>query len=277
MSNITPKGEYKNFGFDPSKVIIKKEAWKFGSNIPLIVQKEDGQYDDYLPAYEAQADKYETYGCTVWGGQNQAEGTIKFLFGFEPNYYEGYNYNLANITPPGADPDVVYETFRKQGFIDQRPMPSTLEEFCKPRPVTDDLLVEGEFWLDEFEFNHEWIIPSNPNKMKELIVATLPYSIVGLSVTSWFKDTDGLYVDMGMPNSHWCICYGYRKTEDGKIILKIFDSYDHSKKELHPDHFVAFAKRIQIKKKTKPTYDTTSIGSVLLKWLSQLFAKLKFV
>lgn len=246
-------GELKQFGFDPSKVVIKPEAWKFGSNIPLTPINRTGQYDESLPIYEPQAEKYETWGCTVWGSQNQTEITIKVIFGFEPNYYEGYNYNLAAIMPPGSNPDDVYESIRKYGLIKQRPMPDTYEEFCKPRPVTQEMIDEGKKWLEEYDFYHEWIIPSNPAKMKELIVAVLPYSVVGLSVTAWFKDKDGLYVDNGQPNTHWCVCYGYRYDEQGRIILKIFDSYDHSKKELHPDHNVMFAKRIHIAKKTQQT------------------------
>lgn len=245
------KGELKQFGFDSSKVIIKPEAWKFGSNIQLKVINRTGQYDDSLPVYEPQAEKYETWGCPVWGGQNQLEIMIKFLYGFEPNYYEGYNYNIVGINPPGGNPDDFCESVRKYGLIPQRPMPDTYEEFCKPRPVPLEMLQEGQLWLLDYEYSHEWIIPSNPDKMKELIVSVLPYSVVALSVTAWFQDENGLYVDNGQPNSHWCVCYGYRYDEQGRIILKIFDSYDHSKKELHPDHKVSFAKRIHIEKKTQ--------------------------
>jgi hypothetical protein len=242
-------GKLKQYGFDPSKVVIKPEAWKFGSNIPLDVLVHDGQWDDYLPTYEAQADVYETWGCTVWGGQNQIEILMNFLFGIEPNYYEGYNYNIAEITPPGGDPDTVCQSFKNYGLIPTMPMPMRYEDFCKPRPMSEGLLLKGKEWLDQYTYRHEWVIPSNPTKMKELIVSTLQYSPVGLSVTAWFKDSKGLYVDMDMPNTHWCVCYGYRYDEQGRVILKIFDSYDQSTKELHPDHFVSFAKRIWIDKK----------------------------
>lgn len=261
------KGELKQFGFDPSKVTIKPESWKFGSNIPLVVLNEDGQWDGYLPVYEPQAEKYETFGCTVWGGQNQIEGMMKFLFGFEPNYYEGYNYNLVELVPPGSDPDTVYQSFKNKGLIAQRSFPDTLEEFCKPRPMTQNYIEEGKKWLDQYSYYHEWIIPSNPLKMKELIVSTLPYSIVALSVTAWFQDENGLYVDNGMPNTHWCVCYGYRKDEQDRVILKIFDSYDHSTKELHPDHFVSFAKRIHIDKRMTGSTIKLTLWQRFLNWL----------
>lgn len=257
----------KNYGFNPNKVVIKPTAWKFGSNIPLKVIRPDGQWDDALPAYECQADRYETNGCVVYGGQNQIETLEKALTGVEPNYYEGYNYNLAEVTPPGSDPDVVYDTFRKQGLIPQRPMPDTLEEFMKPRPMTQNFISEGLKWLETHDFTHEWIIPSNPLKMKELIVSSLVYGPVALAVTAWIQDENGLYIDMGQPNTHWCLCYGYRTDENGRYILKIFDSYDHSKKELHPDHFISFAKRIHIDIKKPSGTIKLTLWKRFLNWL----------
>ena len=239
----------KNYGLDISKIQIKPEDYKFGSNIPLDVLKHDGQWDDYLPTYEPQAENYETWGCTVWGTQNQIECLMKFAYGIEPNYDERYNYNLVELTEPGGDPQNVYQSIRDNGLVEGMfPPTSTYEEFSKPRPMDELSLIVGKKWLKEYELTHEWITPSNPEKMKELIVSALMYSPVALSVTAWTQDENGLYIDRGFQNNHWTLCYGYRDTPEG-VVLKIFDSYDHSKKELHPNHFVYFAKRIAIKKK----------------------------
>lgn len=240
----------KNYGLDIDKIVIRKEDWRFGANLPLKKISADGQYDTSLPEYEAQADKYETWGCTVWGLQNHVELALKFLFNIDANYIERYNYNLSEVSAPGCDPNIVYEDARKHGFLDVglSPLPDTYEEFCTPRPMTESFKKRGELWKTKYEFYHEWIIPLKPEKMKEAIVSSLFYSPgVTLSVTAWSKDSDGLYIDGGLQNNHWCLCYGYRNTPEG-IVLKIFDTYDHSKKEIHPNHTVSFAKRIHIEK-----------------------------
>ncbi len=239
----------KNYGFDPKLLKIKPEDYKYGSSIPLKVLKHDGQLEDYLPEYEAQADKYETSGCTVYGGQNQLEGQLKLQFDVHFNAAERFNYNIVGIEHPGANPHDVYESFRRDGIIPQEdlPIPETYEEFKSPRPMSEELLKKGKKWLETYTLVHEWIIPSHPMKMKELIKSALSYGFVGLSVTAWYQDEDGYYVDRGQQNNHWCVCYGWREAPEG-LVLKIFDSYDHSKKELHPDHFVMAAKRIYIEK-----------------------------
>ena len=244
-----------NYGFDPTKVVIKPEDWKFGSNIPLTVLNEEGQWGRWLPKYEPQAEKYETWGCTIWGLQNQVEILMKFLYGFEPNFSERFNYNIVGIEEGGANPNDGYQSAKNDGLIDQHflPVPETFIEFKAPRPMTAEFINEGKKF--KYLVNHEWVVPSNPAKMKELIKETLRYCPVALSVTAWKLDpVTGLYINNEQLNNHWCVAFGWRESELG-LILKVFDSYDHSIKELHPEHFVAFAKRISISRKlieTKP-------------------------
>ena len=94
MSKI--KGNLLQYGFNPSKIDIKEEEFKLGALPPLFINK-SGKYDAFLPLYEPQADKYETWGCTVWGSQNMVEIYFKKVFGFEPNYNEIFNYVLAGV------------------------------------------------------------------------------------------------------------------------------------------------------------------------------------
>lgn len=234
-------------------LIIKDKRptdYKFGSNLPLKEINETGQWDEWLPEYEPQADRYETWGCTVWGTQNQIETMIKFLYGKEFNFLEWYNYNLVGIVEPGGDPNLVYDSIREFGLIETgkiKVKDDTYTDFCTPRPMTEEIKAIGKKWLDTYELGHEWIESFNPDSIKDLIKHALHYSPVALSVTAWHEE-NGLYVDRGMMNNHWCVCYGYRDTPEG-VVLKIFDSYDHSIKELHPNHRVMIAKRITIKKK----------------------------
>ena len=235
--------ELKKYGFDPDKIEIKDEEYKLGALMPVVIN-ETGQYDKFLPLYEPQADKYETWGCTIWGSQNMVEIYFKTLFKFEPNYNEIFNYVLAGVNENGGSPHNALESFRHDGLIDHKliPFPDTFQEF-KTTPITEMLKAKGKEWLAQYELKQEWIIKPT----KEDIKNNLKFSPIGIGVTAWFEE-NGLYVDNGLPNTHWCVAYGYKETSQG-IVLKIFDSYDHSIKLLHPNHNISVAKKILIKKK----------------------------
>jgi len=261
MKYDAPKHEIRDYGFDPSKVEIKSDNYLLGT-LPFKVIKEDGNFTNYLPKYEPQAENYETYGCTVWGGQNQIETLHKFLFKVEPNYNEIFNYILGKISPPGANPHDIYETFRKQGLIDQAliPMPPTYEEF-RNTPITLELIEEGKKWLTQYDFKHEWITDTS----KENLIYLLKGGPISLGVTAWYEK-DGVYIDRGLRNTHWCEGFAPAMYKD-RPTVDIFDTYDHSIKRLHPDHNISVAKRITLEKK-EPMVEAYKKGEYW--WLSIL-------
>ena len=241
-------GALVNHGFNEEDVVIEQEAYILGSTskLPNIVYREDSQWPEV--AYEPQASKYETSGCTVWGSETQIEMFTKAVYGVEPNYDERFTYLNANVTLRGANPQDVYESIRHDGLIDNEPLPETYDEFSDRAYLTPQRIKSGQEWKDKkFELYHHWL----DNTSKETIVEELKYSPIGLSVTAWYQDEEGLYESRGQMNTHWCVCFGYLKEWKGKpgIYLKIFDSYDHSVKILHPDHRIAFAKRIFLRKR----------------------------
>ena len=236
----------RNYGF--KNPVITPDQYVLGGNeLPDIVLREDGQYNDYLPLYEPQAEKYESWGCTVWGSQNAIEILHKFLFNVEPNYSERYNYILAGINEGGGDPHISIETMRLQGLINQEllPIPDTYEEFKKPNPMEEKYLAEGRKFLTEYEIKHKWVLQGKETKEDRIktLKENLKYSPIGVSVSAWTQSED-IYIDGGLPNNHWCVCYGW--TDKG---WKIFDSYDHSKKIYSFDSEILFAKRVLLKKK----------------------------
>ena len=86
------------------------------------------------------------------------ETLINKIFATNPNYSERYIYNLVGITPPiGGDPQIVAETIRSKGMVDQGvlPMTDTLQEYEVPRPMTKDYISKGQAWLAEHSFLHE--------------------------------------------------------------------------------------------------------------------------
>lgn len=239
--------------------IITPDNYVLGSIGGEVLQA-DGQWDEFLPQYEPQAENYETSGCTCWGTENALEILFKRKFQFEPNFSERYPYNLANIEHPGADPHFIGEVCRKYGFINQDslPVPPTYEEFKTPRPMEMKYLLEGKEWMEKWDFKHEWVFTGAKTKEQriETMKKALTFSPLGVAVSAWHEQND-IYVDFGMANNHWCVCYGY---DDEKQAWKIFDSYDHSTKLYSYDSAINFAKRYSIEKKLQEKQN----------WLQQL-------
>jgi len=238
----------KDYGFvEPT---ITPEDYTFGASLPLDIINPSGNWQDYLPDYEPQAAKYETFGCTAWGTLNQIETYMKKVFGGEYNYSDRFIYILAGITPPGAPPTWAYEAIRKKGVIADALLPyaDTYEEFQQPNPMMKEFLRKGIEWHSRYSFKHEWIDNPTPDKIKE----ALKYSPVALSVTAWFEK-DGVYIDNGLRNTHWC--QGFY-VDGSKVVVQ--DSYDQEIKVLHPDHKTKYAKRIRIVKRDKPLQPKTN-------------------
>jgi len=230
----------KNYGLVIDKITPDQYVLGGLTSLPKIVLKEDGQWDDYLPTYEPQFNqKFDSYGCTVWGTENAIEVLMKQKTGLEANYSERFIYILAKIRPPGTSPHLVAEYIRQEGLInnDLLPMTESYEEFLRPDPMDVALLVEGQKW--PYYFQHEWLWDNMPDKQTRVatIKEMLRYSPIGVSVSAWYKE-NGVYVDRDQPNNHWCVIFGYN--DKG---FKVFDSYDQSVKTLSFDHQIEAAKR----------------------------------
>jgi hypothetical protein len=236
MNILGSYGYVEDFLRDPRDYI-------FGSSVkmPVINFQEDGNWEPWLPKYEPQAERYETNACTVWGTQNALETIYKRIYGIEPNYSERFNAILIGLDgKTGTNPNLPCESVRNDGVIDQSELPvtKTLKEFFTPKPMTGSLLAKGQYWLGKHQFMHEWVWDTKPENWKELLREALKTSPIGVSVTAWRRE-NGLYVSDNGGNNHWCLLY--RIDDDGT--MWVFDSYDHSKKPLHPDHNIRRAKR----------------------------------
>ena len=224
------------------------EDYVLGANqVPFITFQPDGDWSEYLPQYEAQADRFETNGCAVWGTENQIEILTKRVYNVPANYSERFTYLMAGVDPAtGIDPQAVYESIRRDGMVDQEvlPMTNTLSEFTDRTVLTGSLLAKGQNWLLKNDFKHEWLWSSRPTNALEIMKKALQTSPLGVTVTAWYLE-NGVYIDREMKNNHWCVCY---KIDDEGI--HVFDSYDHSKKILALDHYIGRAKRIWLNEKT---------------------------
>lgn len=237
------KKPLKNYGFVPPQITADNYVLGAFTDKQILMPTGHG-WGEYLPDYEPQAESYETYGCTAWGTENAIEILDRFLFSKQSNYSDRFVYNLAEITPPGADPHKVAEVIRKNGLVEQRdlPIPATYQEFVTPRPMAEKYLKLGAKWKAQFTLVHEWLWWGTPTlkKRAELLKEALKYSPVGVSVYAWAKEGD-LYVSKGEPN-HWCVLFDWN--EQGWLI---FDSYDQSIKTLSFEHNIRYAKAYYLK------------------------------
>lgn len=233
-----------NDGFVEPKITETHYIEGDGRLLGATVLNPSANWEKSLPDFEYQAKMFETYGCTDWGLENQMQTHHKYLYGEEINYDERYIYNLVPINPPGADPQDTYEAARRFGMISGfLPMTETLEEFKKPRPMTEPYLAEGKKWNLKYFFDHDWVLTGEPDPEK--LRTKLKDSSLGVSVTAWIEE-NGVYVDKGQPNTHWCLLY---KMDD--TYYYIFDSYEPKLKRLPiKDHKICYAKRIVFRKRT---------------------------
>lgn len=262
--NPQPKnstGKLIEFGLRINEVQDPK-AFVLGGSIelPKIILQENGQWDAFLPVYEPQYNEFfDSYGCTIWGWLNAIEIMEKRMTGIEHNYAERFNYILAKIKPPGADPHQVAEVIRERGAIKQELLPltpeMTFEEFNKPNPMTKSLLEEGMKFPYEMKHQYLWPVGKKltPEERKKILKEHLQYSVIPLSVTAWFQNVKGTYIDTGERNTHWCVLIGWNEKGDDWYNpelpegWKIFDSYEQSVKIVDFElHNFEIAKRIHL-------------------------------
>lgn len=282
------KNEIKNYGLNIENVLagLDDTHYLLGSTSKLgtDILQADGNWLPYIPAYEPQfKNGYDTYGCTVFGTLNAFEVLMKKIYSGDYDYAERFDYIIARIRPPGGDPHKVAEVIRKNGLIPQAllPLPDTYEEFIQPDPMTPDLIDKGSDFLKDKNIGHEWIFTNTPNTTDRisLLRYALQRGTVCVSVTAWYQDSDGLYIDNGQGNTHW-VCLVDIEEKDGKFYPIIFDSYEGNNpsapsgyiKKLHPEHKITMAKRYSITPKVIPVVNQkkTSIIQKILDFLKSL-------
>lgn len=245
-------------GLDSTHYLLGSTS-KLGTEIIL----PDHNWRPYVPKYEPQFfGNFDTYGCTVFGSYNAIETLMKQKYGKDYNFAERFTYILAGIRPPGGDPHKVGDVIRRKGLVAQEKLPITLtfDEFITPDPMTKELIDEGEKFLSEFEIAHEWVFTNTPNTADRISMLkwALQRGTVCISVTAWYQDADGLYIDGGQQNTHWTQLVDIEE-KDGKFYPIVADSYDlilngestSFIKKLHPEHKITMAKRYSVTSKPK--------------------------
>lgn len=222
---------------------------KLGSLSSEII-REDGQWDNFLPLNEPQRKDFDTYGCTVFDGLNQVEIYEKAKFGEDNNYADRFSYIIANIKPPGANPEVFYEKTRKKGLVNEEDLPwdesiNTLAKYSLPKPLPDRLIRKAKQWLDYKLFKHEYLPRGWDGYVKiETMREALKRSPLAVDVQAWSFDGEK-YVRTGK-STHWTDIIGWHDNGEWKC----YDSYAPFRKRLDKDFGFKYVKRIYIEKRT---------------------------
>jgi len=225
---------------------------KFGANsFPVI--NPSGEYGNFLPEDEHQKiSGVETMACTVFATLKAIQIIIKLKYGINTNYSERFIAILAGISPTnGGSPHKVAEAIRKYGLIPQEMLPfnsgmSSREFYSKP-DNWDELLEEGERWLKEYDFGHEWIFDfSHKNITEKSKTSPLP-----AGVYAW-RSENGVYVkpDWARDN-HWCLRFGQSESN----YHKFRDSYQPWEKHIDWNYKFGFIKRYYVGKKNSNEVD----------------------
>ncbi len=217
------------------------------------VLRPDGQWTKYIPIYEKQAKRgIETSACTVFGLLNCVETLFKEQFGLDVNYSDRFLAKLAGIDPyqGGGNPQVVAETARKVGFLDENKW--TFDEAIRDlmdyyAPVPDDLKSLAKKWLKQWTFNHDWVSEGRPIS-PQILMKALKYSTLGIAVYAWAERDDGIFVrPENAKDIHFCEMIGYKENE----YFIINDTYEPFVKHLDWNFGFYFVKRYAIAKNIK--------------------------
>lgn len=224
----------------------------------------------------------ETQSCTAYGSLSSIETLLKFK-GHVANYSDRYLAICANIDPyAGADPHTTIEAIRNvAGCLPEAKLPfsddlTSVEDYFKPKPMTDELLSEGKGWWSNWTLRHKWVWSGSPTpqEKRELLKNALKTGTVCVSVLAWKQRNDGLYWKYpAESDGHWVELVKY--DENGNP--EIFDSYadgegDPFLKTLIPDYNFQIAKVFYLTPvlKTEPTAEQLSIFQKIVNLLAQI-------
>jgi len=238
------------------EVPVFADEYIFGGNSKIQgdVLRADGDWRSRL-AFENQYNNgVESMSCTVYGTLSAIEILLTEKFDFSTDYSERFTSTLAGTTKSGNSPHKVGETIRGRGLVSETQLPFSMEitrweEYFAPIP--SQLSREGQKWLKQWSFGHDWVITRDTRKEEkiELLTDALKFSPVGVSVYGW-ADEKGVYVKAGNDN-HWCLLVA-----GDKDYWYVLDSYAPYLKRLAKNYDFGFAKRYSIERRKSNCLET---------------------
>lgn len=235
----------KNYGYIPDAIDTDRD-YIFGGNGNLggTILVPDGQWTPWLPYGESQYNfGFDTMACVSFGTLSACEILLNRMYEVTENFSDRFLAKASLTTPQGNSPQKVAEALRKLGVPREKDYPisqdlTSWEKFYAALPT--GIIDLAEQFLTLFAFNHEYV-PTSKSSLK----SALKYSPVGIAVSAWATNENGLYVS-NFPNNHWTVLVGYKEGEYW-IAYDSYASFDGTFiKHLAWDHEFSQAKRYAI-------------------------------
>ena len=280
-----------NYGF----IIDEKDKrdFQFGDGkLTAEVLQEDGQWDNFLPVYEAQSKNgFESMNCWNFGTHNCIETLLKRKYNIDWNGSERYICVLAGGTVNGGMPRNAIETMRTKGDIPEEMLPfdntiTSFSKFSSPNPMTKVYLDKGQEFLDQYTIGYDYVRTSYgnwiwrkaieifiQNKFKgtwqEIVKEALKMGPLGVSVCAWKFRNSLAYKNSWDKDNHWIELYGYKNDQYDQY-WKLYDHYTNCYVKAEWNYPFGFIMRYTIyknnnnvmlrtiKQRTKPEYYVVS-------------------
>jgi hypothetical protein len=226
----------KQYGF--RFPVITEKNWILGgfSKVKGAVINPSGQWKQYRPQFEAQSTpKTETQNCTGYGTEH-AVATLEWFMklqgvpiGTNDITYSPRAIGIAAGTQAdgGNDPTKVADAVRNITCVMPEsvlPFVDDVSTYYTPRPLTKDLLNQGQPWADKWELQYEIVFTGGtPQDKKDKLKLALQRGTVCVSVYAWDFDavTQRYIKPQGAQDTHWVFLEQY----DENDCPLVFDSY----------------------------------------------------
>lgn len=230
---------------DTRTELEKSKDYQFGGTTKIVpeVLQPDGDWTNFLPAYEYQNTNFETMACVTYSALNCIEIILNRKYGETINFSDRFTAKMSGTTSQGNTFYNVAESIRKlHGIVKQEVYTNnaTSGEFYAEIPtiIKETGLQSLNTYLIQYEFVKE---PLTPEVLKE----ALKYAPLQIGVYAYGKLVDGVYQRaIGFQPNHAVTLYKFND------VINIFDHYlGNEHRKLSADYLLSAALKFNITKK----------------------------
>lgn len=221
--------------------------------IPTTILQKDGQWGDFLPAFEAQKKKIETMACVSFSALNCLETLHNRLFNEKINKSDRFLARMSHTGRNGNSMRNVAESVRKDGIVKESLWSyeniTSWSQYYKTIP--NSIIRKGKDWLKEYSVRYDWIYDSGLSiaQKQNRLMEALQYSPIQVSVYAYGRQKGGIFIEENRRHNHAIIIYGYKKG----YYWKLFDSYKNEFKKFAWNYNFHYSLRFNLTKLNKKT------------------------
>lgn len=221
--------------------------WQFGGPSGIDneeVLRADGQWDSFIPPYEAQSNVYfDTMACCTFSAANAIETIIFRKFGEVVNLSDRFTAKMSGTTNQGNTFVNVGDSFRKDGNpleINWPFLPFIKEFESYYSSIPEEVKKKALSLLEQYVISYEFVWDT-PDKMME----ALKYAPLQVAIHAYGPKEGDIYARTTKQGNHAVLLYGYVPGQ----YWKIYDHYDNKFKKLAWDTVFWGALKYSVEKK----------------------------